>query len=442
MAQTVLVVGGGNIGGEVIRQLKEKGATVKLASFDAADKPDANLDICDVESVKKLDTVFDKGSIDHVVVCCGASIFGPIGSFDSGKWSQGLKNKLEAVSRLVVMLTNNEEVHILKDGGSITVTAGQLSRTVGKLWPGIAANNAGLEAFVRCAGLDAPRGVRINAVSPAMIRETAVKSGQSIEGTIPAADCAAHFLPLVFGTQTGQVVDAGQQVGLTKSHHAGMKDQHGEGYKGDAPAAAEADKAEEGEPYPDITYGAAVPEKLSSSKMEKKMKKIIKEGGKRGVEIEGAADMGGLQFFCTSVDEPEGDMALLGMCMDAMNAESDPTEEERKGGSGRIGKMIFSACAEHLAVLAYVPEALKDSIDAREWLKKVIDTFGGEVVEGSTLLAKGIVKADADKGKFPLKMKEPCITEAIAYLKAKGLFPDKDDDSDDDYVFGDDDFPS
>merc|ERR1719264_1858548 len=39
----------------------------------------------------------------------------------------------------------------------------------------------------------------------------------------------------------------------------------------------------------------------------KKLKKVIKEGGKRGVEIEGAADMGGLQFFCTSVDEPEGD---------------------------------------------------------------------------------------------------------------------------------------
>merc|ERR1711972_168319 len=160
----------------------------------------------------------------------------------------------------------------------------------------------------------------------------------------------------------------------------------------------------------------------------KKLKKVIKEGGKRGVEIEGAADMGGLQFFCTSVDEPEGDMELLEKSMGAMNAESDPTEEERKGGSGRIGKMIFSACTEHLAVLAYVPDALKDSIDAVDWLKKVLDTFGGEVVDGSKpTLAKGLIKADGDKGKFPLKMKEPCITEAIAYLKGKGLFPDKDE---------------
>merc|ERR1719291_1619465 len=50
----------------------------------------------------------------------------------------------------------------------------------------------------------------------------------------------------------------------------------------------------------------------------KKLKKVIKEGGKRGVEIEGAADMGGLQFFCTSVDEPEGDVELLEKCVGAM----------------------------------------------------------------------------------------------------------------------------
>merc|ERR1712085_96247 len=86
------------------------------------------------------------------------------------------------------------------------------------------------------------------------------------------------------------------------------------------------------------------------------LKKVIKEGGKRGVEIEGAADMGGLQFFCTSMDLPEGDLEMLVESMKAMNAKSDPTEEERKGGAGHIGKMIFSCGTEQLAVVAYVPE--------------------------------------------------------------------------------------
>merc|ERR1711972_1199149 len=81
--------------------------------------------------------------------------------------------------------------------------------------------------------------------------------------------------------------------------------------EGEDAAADPADAAEEGEPYPDIKYGCATPEHLLSEKMEKKMKKITKEGGKRGVEIEGAADMGGLQFFCTSMDEPNGDVDML-----------------------------------------------------------------------------------------------------------------------------------
>merc|ERR1719478_580638 len=111
-----------------------------------------------------------------------------------------------------------------------------------------------------------------------------------------------------------------------------------------------------------------------------------------------------------------------------MNAESDPSEEERKGGSGKIGKMIFSAGDKQLALCAYVPEAKKGTLDASEWIKKVLDLFGGEVSPGGTdLFAKGFITADHDKNKFPLKMKEPSITEAIGYLKAKGLFPDKDD---------------
>merc|ERR1712222_200492 len=112
---------------------------------------------------------------------------------------------------------------------------------------------------------------------------------------------------------------------------------------------------------------------------KKKMKKVVKEGGKRGIEIEGAADMGGLQFFCTSVDEPDGDMEFMDECMTAMNAKSDPTEEERKGGSGHIGKMLFSAGADKLAIVAYLPDDKKDKINAVEWLQKVVDLFGGEV---------------------------------------------------------------
>lgn len=188
---------------------------------------------------------------------------------------------------------------------------------------------------------------------------------------------------------------------------------------------------------------AAAPSAADLEKMKKdKLKKVIKEGGKRGVEIEGAADMGGLQFFCTSVDEPEGDIELLLKSMEAMNAKSDPAEEERKGGSGHIGKVIFSAGVEQLSLVAYVPQEKLDNLNCKEWISAVVSSFGGEVLSTTDTICTARVKTDADKGVFPLKIREPMIIEANNFLRKKGLFPEDDGDDDDEYVFGDDDFPS
>merc|ERR1719409_2121517 len=51
----------------------------------------------------------------------------------------------------------------------------------------------------------------------------------------------------------------------------------------------------------------------SAKDIEKARQKIIKEGGKKGVEIEGASELGGLDFFCTTVELPEGKVDQLAM---------------------------------------------------------------------------------------------------------------------------------
>jgi len=218
----------------------------------------------------------------------------------------------------------------------------------------------------------------------------------------------------------GSLEAAPKKQAAPKKEAGPKKDKGAKGEKADQPPSAED------------------PEKARKDKL----KKVIKEGGKRGVEIEGAADMGGLQFFCTSMDLPEGDLDLLVESMKAMNVKSDPTEEERKGGSGNIGKMIFSAGTEQLAVVAYVPEAKQAELSCEEWLKAVLGTFGGGVLDVAKDICTGTVKANGDKNVFPLKIREPMILEANNFLRKKGLFPDDDGDDDDDYVFGDDDFPS
>ncbi|KAJ3187465.1 hypothetical protein HDU85_006753 [Gaertneriomyces sp. JEL0708] len=172
---------------------------------------------------------------------------------------------------------------------------------------------------------------------------------------------------------------------------------------------------------------------------DKKLKKVIKEGGKRGVEIEGAASMGGLSFFCTKVDEPEGDVELLLESVKAMNAEVDEAEEERRGGSGEIGKMIFSSNDDRVAVVAYVPTAFKDQIDAKTWLETVVASFEGKYLSGDSNLSAGEIPANAAAGRFTLKMRDEALTKSIEYLRSLKLFPEaSNDDSDDDVVFGDD----
>eukprot|EP00427_Karlodinium_veneficum_P024028 CAMPEP_0169118346 /NCGR_PEP_ID=MMETSP1015-20121227/30948_1 /TAXON_ID=342587 /ORGANISM="Karlodinium micrum, Strain CCMP2283" /LENGTH=589 /DNA_ID=CAMNT_0009181101 /DNA_START=79 /DNA_END=1848 /DNA_ORIENTATION=+ len=239
--------------------------------------------------------------------------------------------------------------------------------------------------------------------------------------------------------------DQAKQEKETPSQMVGSVDESEHGVEHPKAAPENVDAEAEGEPYPEIMYGASTPERILGDKMEKKMKKVVKEGGKRGVEIEGAADMGGLQFFCTNMQEPNGDVDFLYESLKAMNAKSDVNEEERKGGSGRVGKMLVSPDQENskVALVAYCPPAKQGKLRADEWMKDMVKTLGGgEILFSDATTAKVEIHNDIDKGLFVLKLKDSAITESINYLKSKGLFPDNKDDDDSDYVFGDDDFPT
>jgi len=88
-------------------------------------------------------------------------------------------------------------------------------------------------------------------------------------------------------------------------------------------------------------------------------------GGKKGVEISGAADMGGLDFFNTQLEQCKGKVNLLEMAMHAMNKDIDPAEEESKGGSAATGKLLLSAGDTEMAVVAYVPADKQGKVRTR-----------------------------------------------------------------------------
>lgn len=213
-----------------------------------------------------------------------------------------------------------------------------------------------------------------------------------------------------------------------------------------------ADEPEKGAGDENIVDGPTL--ELPKKCNEKKLAKIVKAGGKRGVEIEGAADMGGLQYFCTKMDEPAANLALLVEATKAMNAKSDPSEEERKGGAGKVGKIVMSATETECAIIAYVPKDKTGDCSAKDWLKQVmVDCLDGsekkfEACELEVKSYEGVdekswatceVKNNPEKELFVMKFKDQIISHAYAYLRKRGLFPEDDEDSEE-MVFGDEDF--
>ena len=189
-----------------------------------------------------------------------------------------------------------------------------------------------------------------------------------------------------------------------------------------------------------VEYGEPTKELVAG-----KLKAIIKEGGKRGVEIEGACDMGGLSFFCTSLDIPAGDLDYLVESMKGANNEPDPGDEERKGCSGHIGKMFFSAGDDYLAIVAYVPDEKTDAIVPQEWMEHVLKMAGGtgEIIgTPNKNICKAQIVKNGDANMFPLKLRDPALSNSLNYLRSKKEFPEDTGDDSDECCFGDDDFPS
>ena len=68
--------------------------------------------------------------------------------------------------------------------------------------------NGALKSFSRAAALDLPRNLRINTITPPVIKETAGQMG--MEGGLPAAENAKTYVDVVESTQSGAVVFAGE----------------------------------------------------------------------------------------------------------------------------------------------------------------------------------------------------------------------------------------
>jgi len=98
----------------------------------------------------------------------------------------------------------------LADNGSVTLTSGVLAQEPIPGSAAISLVNAALEGFTRAAALEAPRGIRVNAVSPPWVSETVQAMGwPPVPGALPVAVVARSYVESVEGRMTGQVLTPG-----------------------------------------------------------------------------------------------------------------------------------------------------------------------------------------------------------------------------------------
>jgi NAD(P)-dependent dehydrogenase (short-subunit alcohol dehydrogenase family) len=192
----VIVIGStGTIGREIVKALGSEHEVI-----DVSRHSEVKVDIRDVSSIREMYSRV--GSVDAVLCAAGSGAWKPLTELTDEDFEQSLHYKLMGQVNVI-----RYGLASLRDGGSIAVTSGILSRSPMVGSAAISLVNAGLEGFVRAAALEAPRGIRVNVVSPPWVSETLTEMGMDPAGGLPAAVVARSYVALLSGAESGQVVE-------------------------------------------------------------------------------------------------------------------------------------------------------------------------------------------------------------------------------------------
>src|SRR5262252_5837577 len=193
----VIIVGAtGTIGSAVCDALASLHEVVTVGYKDGA----FHVDMGAPDSIRQLFGAI--GAFDALVSTAGVAKFASFDELEDTDYQIGLSNKLMGQVNLVRIGRQ-----FINDRGSFTLTSGVLSQEPMKGSASLSMVNAGIEGFVRAAALELPRGIRINAVSPPMVRETLLALKMDPSPGMLAATVARAYLASIEGTATGQIID-------------------------------------------------------------------------------------------------------------------------------------------------------------------------------------------------------------------------------------------
>ena len=194
----ILVIGpNGTIGREIVRALASQHEVIGASRSGT----DVRVDLRDVASIREM--YAKVGRVDAVVSAAGSGAWKPLVELTDEDFAKSLAYKL--MGQVNVIRYGFDHVN---DGGSITTTSGILSKSPMVASAAISLVNAGLEGFTRAAALEAPRGIRVNVVSPPWVTETLIEMGsKDLSHGLPAADVAKAYVRSVTGAETGKTIE-------------------------------------------------------------------------------------------------------------------------------------------------------------------------------------------------------------------------------------------
>lgn len=183
----IIVIGGtGTIGAALVNLLRENHEVIAVGK----NRGDFQVDVTDKQQLGRF--FKEVGEIDGIISTLGEGKIVPFDDASEEEYFATLNSKLMNNIRIY-----HEGKRYIKNEGFIIFTSGLASTEPVYGGSPISVACAAIEAFVRSSAIENTNSIRLNVVSPAMVKETMVLFGMDGKNAISAQDTAKVFLQLI-----------------------------------------------------------------------------------------------------------------------------------------------------------------------------------------------------------------------------------------------------
>lgn len=195
----VLIIGAsGTIGGYLLQELAQDTEIITASHSQG----DIRVDLGSIDSInamyEKINTYLD------AVVCVASRgvVLKHLTEMTVEDYQTSLQQKFYGQIQVVLSGINK-----LREGGSFTLTTGIMNKDFIKHGSAASIVNNAVEGFVKSASLELPKQLRLNAVSPALLEDSAEAYAEYCPGFEPVSGqkVARAYRRSIYGIQTGQI---------------------------------------------------------------------------------------------------------------------------------------------------------------------------------------------------------------------------------------------